>query len=141
MSNITLKHTPSWVTSITDYTVHYLWCVSAAEHHTAEQYYKTFIERDLETIIVFDLLAFNFIFQRSHHSPTLPRLVSLLSSATIQRGCYEQQMSQQIFYSESLLRAADGTTDIISVVDRFTTDNLVTDAGDGATDKKIESSA
>ena len=29
--------------------------------------------RDLETIIVLVLLAFNFIPQRSHHSPTLPR--------------------------------------------------------------------
>ena len=31
------------------------------------------IERDLETIIVLVLLAFNFIPQRSHHSLTLPR--------------------------------------------------------------------
>ena len=29
--------------------------------------------RDLETIIVLVLLAFNFVSQRSHHSPTLPR--------------------------------------------------------------------
>ena len=32
------------------------------------------IVRDLQTIIVLVLLAFSFVPQRSHHSPTLPRL-------------------------------------------------------------------
>ena len=35
--------------------------------------YWWYIVRDLETIIVLVLLAFNFIPQRSHHSPTLMR--------------------------------------------------------------------
>ena len=35
---LTLKHTASKETSSTDYTVNSLMCVSAAEHHTSEQY-------------------------------------------------------------------------------------------------------
>ena len=40
------------------------------------------IVRDLETIIVLVLLSFNFIPQRSHHSPTLPRS-QIRDSATV----------------------------------------------------------
>ena len=49
--------------------------------------------RDLETIIVLVLLAFNFIPQKSHHSLTLPRSRSNDSAAVT-------------------LTAGDGTTDI-----------------------------
>ena len=43
--------------------------------------------RDLETIIVLVLLAFNFIPQRSHHSLTLPRLwIRDSATATLMSG-------------------------------------------------------
>ena len=41
MSNVALKHTPSYKTSVPDYTVEQLMCVSAAKHHTPEQHSKT----------------------------------------------------------------------------------------------------
>ena len=65
-------------------------CVSAAEHHSAEHNSKTgrtkllkqLLKRDLETIIVLVLLAFNFIPQMSHHSLTFTRSL-LRDSATL----------------------------------------------------------
>ena len=49
------------------------------------------IVRDLETIIVLVLLAFNFIPQRSHHSLTLPRLrIRDSATATLMLGMAQQ---------------------------------------------------
>ena len=53
------------------------------------------IVRDLETIIVLVLLAFNFIPQRSHHSPTLPRSRIRLSATSCYSNAWGWNNSHQ----------------------------------------------
>ena len=62
-----------------------------------------YIVRDLETIIVLVLLAFNFIHQRSHHSLTLPRVTDPANEMNCRYFPIEER-SLNIMYSNKTLK-------------------------------------
>ena len=84
---------------------------------------------DLEIIIVFSFLAFNFIPQRSHHSPTFTRS-RLMDSSTVtltpEDGTTAQHNSttSELFsiLENKLIGDADEST-VISITDQFILQN------------------